>query len=166
MAGETFRNKVNIGLSSLILIFIVLCLSTFGLLSLSSARGDLKLAERGAEAVKAYYEADSKGQQWLEKTDALLMRMEGKSLAEKYAALAAEPGNVYDEAAGCIFTDIPMEKGQSLRIEAVLIEGSGGYEIRAWYVYDSGEYDIDDAMPVWDGKGEPESTKAQQEESK
>ena len=62
MAGETFRNKVNIGLSSLILIFIVLCLSTFGLLSLSSARGDLELAERGAEAVKAYYEADSKGQ--------------------------------------------------------------------------------------------------------
>ena len=55
MAGETFRNKVNIGLSSLILIFIVLCLSTFGLLSLSSARGDLELAERGAEAVKAYY---------------------------------------------------------------------------------------------------------------
>ena len=166
MAGETFRNKVNIGLSSLILIFIVLCLSTFGLLSLSSARGDLELAERGAEAVKAYYEADSKGQKWLEKTDSLLMKMEGKSLAEKYAALAAEPGNVYDEAAGCTFTDIPMEKGQSLRIEAVLTEGSGRYEIRAWYVYDSGEYDIDDAMPVWDGKGETESTKAQQEESK
>ena len=59
-----------------------------------------------------------------------------------------------------------MEKGQSLRIEAVLTEGSGRYEIRAWYVYDSGEYDIDDAMPVWDGKGETESTKAQQEESK
>ena len=46
MAEQTSRNKVNIGLSSLILIFIVLCLSTFGLLSLSSARGDLELAER------------------------------------------------------------------------------------------------------------------------
>ena len=45
MAEQTSRNKVNIGLSSLILIFIVLCLSTFGLLSLSSARGDLELAE-------------------------------------------------------------------------------------------------------------------------
>ena len=50
MAEQTSRNKVNIGLSSLILIFIVLCLSTFGLLSLSSARGDLELAERGAQA--------------------------------------------------------------------------------------------------------------------
>ena len=65
MAEQTSRNKVNIGLSSLILIFIVLCLSTFGLLSLSSARGDLELAERGAQAAKEFYEADSKGQQWL-----------------------------------------------------------------------------------------------------
>ena len=42
MAGEASRNKVNIGASSLILIFIVLCMATFGLLSLSSAQGDLK----------------------------------------------------------------------------------------------------------------------------
>lgn len=46
MAGEASRNKVNIGASSLILIFIVLCMATFGLLSLSSAQGDLKLAGR------------------------------------------------------------------------------------------------------------------------
>ena len=65
MAGEASRNKVNIGASSLILIFIVLCMATFGLLSLSSAQGDLKLAGRNGEAVRAYYEADSRGQQWL-----------------------------------------------------------------------------------------------------
>ena len=61
MAGEASRNKVNIGASSLILIFIVLCMATFGLLSLSSAQGDLKLAGRNGEAVQAYYEADSRG---------------------------------------------------------------------------------------------------------
>ena len=51
MAGQNSRNKVNIGVSSLILIFIVLCMATFGLLSLSSAQGDLMLASRNAEAV-------------------------------------------------------------------------------------------------------------------
>ena len=25
-------------------------------------------------------------------------------------------------------------------------------EIRSWYVYDSGEYEIDDTVKVWDGK--------------
>ena len=65
MDGKSSRNKVSIGASSLILIFIVLCMATFGLLSLSSAQGDLKLARRNADAVKGYYEADNKGQQWL-----------------------------------------------------------------------------------------------------
>ena len=63
MDGKSSRNKVSIGASSLILIFIVLCMATFGLLSLSSAQGDLKLASRNAEAVTGYYEADNKGQQ-------------------------------------------------------------------------------------------------------
>ena len=52
MAGEASRNKLNIEASSLILIFIVLCMATFGLLSLSSAQGDLKLAGRNGEAVR------------------------------------------------------------------------------------------------------------------
>ena len=116
MAEQTSRNKVNIGLSSLILIFIVLCLSTFGLLSLSSARGDLELAERGAQAAKEFYEADSKGQQWLAGSDRMLQQMAGRSLEEK------------------------------------LKEGDKRYEIRSWYVYDSGEYEIDDTVKVWDGK--------------
>ena len=38
MDGKSSRNKVSIGASSLILIFIVLCMATFGLLSLSSAQ--------------------------------------------------------------------------------------------------------------------------------
>ena len=37
MTGQTAKYKVNIGLTSLILIFIILCLATFSLLSLSSA---------------------------------------------------------------------------------------------------------------------------------
>ena len=54
MASESGGGKVHIGAASLVLIFIVLCLATFGLLSLSSAKGDLSLAERQAEAVSAY----------------------------------------------------------------------------------------------------------------
>lgn len=155
MAGETSRNKVNIGLSSLILIFIVLCLSTFGLLSLSSARGDLELAQRGAQAVREFYEADSKGQQWLAETDQILRQMEGSSLEEKKAALAVRAGNTCDEENSLISTEIPMERGQSLHIDLKLKEGKERYEIRSWYVYDSGEYEIDNDVRVWDGGENP-----------
>ena len=55
MAGQMSKHKINIGLTSLILIFIILCLATFSLLSLSSARGDQSLAARSARAVTEYY---------------------------------------------------------------------------------------------------------------
>ena len=103
MAGEASRNKVNIGASSLILIFIVLCMATFGLLSISSAQGDLRL------------------------------------------------GELYNRETGLISTDIPMDRGQSLRIELVLMCGEKHYDIKSWYVYASDEYEIDNSMPVWGG---------------
>ena len=43
------------GAPSLILIFVVLSLSVLGMLSLMTARGDLRLSERGAEAVERVY---------------------------------------------------------------------------------------------------------------
>ena len=94
MAGEASRNKVNIGASSLILIFIVLCMATFGLLSLSSAQGDLKLAGRNGEAVQAYYEADSRGQQWLKEVDQVLteeMHILRVDVKEHVAGAAVQP---------------------------------------------------------------------------
>ena len=129
MAGEASRNKVNIGASSLILIFIVLCMATFGLLSLSSAQGDLKLAGRNGEAVRAYYEADSRGQQWLKEVDQVLTEEWGRERIPPSAAWISRTGwesftqgnRTYFH--GLISTDIPMDRGQSLRIELVLMCG-------------------------------------------
>lgn len=98
MDGKSSRNKVSIGASSLILIFIVLCMATFGLLSLSSAQGDLKLARRNADAVKGYYEADNKGQQWLKGVDEVLMEEMGKGQDSTQCSLEIKDrlGDLYD----------------------------------------------------------------------
>ena len=136
MAGEASRNKVNIGASSLILIFIVLCMATFGLLSLSSAQGDLKLAGRNGEAVRAYYEADSRGQQWLKEVDQVLTEEMGEEKDSTQCSL-----DIKDR----------LDRGQSLRIELVLMCGEKHYDIKSWYVYASDEYEIDNLMPVWGG---------------
>ena len=53
---------VNIGSSSLLVIFLVLCLATFAILTLSSARSDHSFSERLAEHKKTYYEASAKAE--------------------------------------------------------------------------------------------------------
>ena len=63
---------VNIGSSSLLIVFLVLCLATFSILSLSSAKSDYTLSERLAEHKNQYYEASSKAESVLDKVDATL----------------------------------------------------------------------------------------------
>ena len=58
---------------------------------------------------------------------------------------------LYNRETGLISTDIPMDRGQSLRIELVLMCGEKHYDIKSWYVYASDEYEIDNSMPVWGG---------------
>ena len=128
MAGEASRNKVNIGASSLILIFIVLCMATFGLLSLSSAQGDLKLDQVLTEEMG-----------------------EGKDSTQCSLDIKDRLGELYNRENGLISTDIPMDRGQSLRIELVLMCVQKHYDIKSWYVYASDEYEIDNSMPVWGG---------------
>ena len=51
---------VGVGSASIIVIFVLLCLACFGVLSFVSARADLRLATQTAQSVKSYYEADSR----------------------------------------------------------------------------------------------------------
>ena len=50
MSGRRKTGSVFIGVSSLLVIFIVLCLTTFAALSLTSANADLKMARRAGFA--------------------------------------------------------------------------------------------------------------------
>lgn len=65
-------------------------------------------------------------------------------------------GDLYDRETGLISTDIPMDRGRSLRIELVLMCGEKRYEVKSWYVYNSEEYEIDTSMPVWGGEAPTE----------
>lgn len=139
------KSRMNIGTTSLILIFIVLCLSTFGLLSLSNARGDLNLAEKNAEAVRTYYEADAQGELFVQMVDQAL-----RDTAGEEAGLQEKLGQYYQ--AGTVQTDIGMDFGQALHVE-LLLTGTD-YQIKNWNVYNRTELEIDRSIPVWDGNTE------------
>lgn len=147
------KGRMNIGSTSLILIFIVLCLATFGLLSLSSAKGDWNLAQKGAASARIYYQADREGENFLEMADKKLqeafMSADGE---DREKALEGALGNYYRKETDTVETDIPMEYGQVLHIELrIMEEGSSLFEISEWKVFNQDEYEIDDSMPVWTG---------------
>lgn len=70
---------VNIGSSSLLVVFLVLCLATFAILTLSSAKSDHSFSERLAAHKKAYYEASAKAEMVVAGTDEILERTAGET---------------------------------------------------------------------------------------
>ncbi|MGO5053850.1 hypothetical protein ACTQ6A_15290 [Lachnospiraceae bacterium LCP25S3_G4] len=51
---------INIGATSMLVIFIILCLTTFATLSLSSAKSDYNFSKKIATRTTAYYKASNK----------------------------------------------------------------------------------------------------------
>jgi len=63
---------INIGSSSLLMVFLVLCLTTFAILSLSSAQSDYSFSKKFAEHKTEYYEASSRAEMILGEIDQIL----------------------------------------------------------------------------------------------
>lgn len=60
---EELTSPVGVGILSIMTILLVLVLSIFSCLTLTTAQADLALAKRGATTVTNYYETDAKAQE-------------------------------------------------------------------------------------------------------
>lgn len=142
------KGRINIGTASIILIFIILCLSVFSLLSLSDAKSAEVFAKRRAESVQAYYKTDIEGQKFIKSaaealSEGINVPRTAKLLSE---GLPAGSKTSSDEA-GNLVCNIPMLSGQSLYIELDKKDAS----VLSYYVYISEDYAIDNKIPVWTG---------------
>lgn len=142
------KNRINIGTASIILIFIVLCLSVFSLLGLSDGKSAELFAERYAGSVTAYYQADTTAQRLIR--DVWEGTADGKTPEEAAAAAMAflpRDATLETGADHIIICEIPMNAGQALHMELDVQQNA----IRAYYVYNKEDYAIDNRLPVWSG---------------
>ena len=103
---------VRLGWLSLLLTVIILCLATLSVLSFSTARADLALAQKQARQAQSVYALECAGQQWLAELDAALAQ--AGDTAELDALL---PHGTAREGPG---------------VSAVLEGADGGYRVIQW----------------------------------
>ncbi len=65
--------QFGVGGSSILMIFVILCLTTFGILSFVTANADYKISAKNAETVKNYYKAYADAQTKLQQIDGALL---------------------------------------------------------------------------------------------
>jgi hypothetical protein len=79
----------NAGGITILMVFAVLCLSIFGILSVTSSLADLRLSRRAAAYQAAYYEADLQAQELLSSLEEQLHRIDAACRPEPYNSFAS-----------------------------------------------------------------------------
>ena len=121
-----------VGVSSLLVIFAVLCLTVFALLSVSTVQADLRLSESANQAIQGYYEAD-----W--QAEAILAQLRKGDC----------PPNVKEQD-GIYSYACPLSDTQILAVD-VAVDGAE-YTVLRWQAVSTTDWLSDDSLPVWDGE--------------
>ena len=123
MAEQTRKQPgtgIGVGGSSILAVFVVLCLTTFATLSLVSANADLRLSRKSAESVSAYYTADAGAQALLAQLDELARQTAGDPASFERQALELEgvSGCIRSDAALVVTLSVPVADSHTLEAEA------------------------------------------------
>lgn len=112
---------MGLGITSVLTVFVALCVTIFAALSFFSARVDRNLTEKTAESVTEYYAADSKAMQTVAALSSALQN--GTALPQEFTRS--------DTAGETLYTaDFPIRENRTLHIE--LAQENGALVRRAW----------------------------------
>lgn len=158
---------VNIGSSSLLVIFLVLCLVTFATLSLSSSKSDYAFSSRLAERKTSYYEASNKAETVLGQIDAQLAKSYEKSRDSYFNGVEKDLSRLnlnvqgetvqlttdFSTAKPTLSYDIPLNEKQSLSVTLLLPDpkkskNTGFYQIQQWNVTSSTDWNGDNTLTL------------------
>ena len=116
---------MNIGSASILLVFVILCLVSFAVLSIVSANADSKLSARVLERTTAYYAACNQAEEQIASLDAA---GELKHMTESLSF------------------QVQISDRQALFVE-LSPDGTDGYVISAWQTINTGDWNSTSGSP-------------------
>ncbi len=114
----------NVGISSILTIFILLSLVSFATLALVTARSDAMLSQKYADRVRTYYAAHNEA---VKKWNALNARPEGAEVSYQ----------------------VPIGETQQLCVTLTYSEADGAYAATRWQTQNIRKWESDDSMPLY-----------------
>lgn len=136
--------SLNIGTSSILFIFVTLCLISFSILSLASSLSDNKLSNKVYDYTISYSQACNEAYERLASFD--------ESLRATYDSGISRAG--YFDAVGKKSSfAVPFSDIQTLEVEIRILypenPGDAFYQITKWSVTTLGDLEYDDSLPVF-----------------
>lgn len=133
------RGILTTGITSILMVFMILCLVTFSVLALSSAKADMKYSEQTAQRTKAYFDAEFRMNQKLKDIDG--------ELWEQYN----NDSEFWEKDRTIVFSE-PIDDTAVLEVELRIVDPAetGGklYRIERWQSLAVEEWNPDMTLPV------------------
>lgn len=122
---------IPIGTSSLLMVFIVLCLSIFGAISYIAAYNDYRLSQKTAENVKAYYNADNLAE---EKLSEIMAALSEEPTKEAFQNWLQRNGITVEQEQGAIAAsyDILINENMKIAVTVKILYDEKDYSISSW----------------------------------
>jgi len=134
---------VNVGSSSILLIFVLLSLISFAALSMVSANADYILCQKNAQHSTAYYTACTQANTSISSIDLTLQELYSSGLSESEYCKQAGTGISYL---------IPITDFQSLQVELTFIYPTNAneafYDIATWKVITTEQIEYDNSLDL------------------
>jgi len=138
------KGGIGIGSASIILVFAVLCLAIFSLISLSVANGDQALVAAETDMVEAYYEADSLAEQVLDLIVKAWPFVDNNYLGVNISTSWQGGGEYATVEFVCA-----ISSRKELTVEVMFTDD--GYTVRRWKMQDAVVWTFDPSTPIWQG---------------
>jgi hypothetical protein len=133
MADNSIQKKVgpgtSMGVTSIIAILVILVLSVFAALSMTTSKADLALSDKTAESNTSYYDADNAAEEQVAVVDSIVKSedsVEEKLASEGFSVEAADNGIL-------VSYQIPMNETQELSV-VLLAKPNGEIERKDWHI--------------------------------
>ncbi|MCH5325172.1 MAG: hypothetical protein J1E39_08150 [Eubacterium sp.] len=140
------------GISSLIIVFTVLALAIFTLLTLITVRQDLELSRKTSAVQAEYYKADTEATERLGKLYALAEENDSSALL---AFAAGNDGFTTGIDGDTVTFSWSAEIGSTARLECEAVYDGGQITVTKWHTVSNASYTNEDSLPIWDGSTLP-----------
>ena len=148
----------GVGVTTIILIFVMLCMMTFAVLSLVTARADLKQSRRNADHITAYYEAENTANDIL---ISILSTINENLDSADSAAFYQNIREELDGSDGITFSDdshlnysVSVTDEQllqvSLELSYEIFPDGDHYDILSWNTRATHEWNADSPLPLYE----------------
>ena len=140
------RNKggIGVGSASIVLVFAVICLTVFSLITFIVASNDKALVDAEVRRITAYYKADTEAEYILSEllaADTLPSSIRGVDIMTQFSEeLGIETTYFF-----CPVSDIA-----ALYVDLALRGDS--FDILSWRMWNTDEWEFDDSINVWSGE--------------